>query len=88
MFVVNDQGFRCIGGLGSVDVAPLLLCNNCFTSVCSVQPASDCENVEHGQEVALQLCEARHISHPAEKALNEISHHIDVRAVWNWDAGV
>ncbi len=47
----------------------------------SIQPASDCEDVEHGQEVFLQLFVAcgqpPHILHPAEEPLDQVAHGIE-----------
>jgi len=51
----------------------------------SIQPASDCEDVEHGQKVALQLFKARgqpaHIFHPTKETFDQIAHRVDVWVV-------
>ena len=58
----------------------------------SIQPASDCEDVDHGQEIALQFLVAgsqpAHVFHAAEEALDEVAHGVDVLVVRYLDFGI
>ena len=55
----------------------------------SIQPASDYEDVEHGQEIALQLLipcgQSPHVFHPTEEPLDQVAHRIEFRVMRDRD---
>lgn len=58
----------------------------------SIEPASDCEHIDHIVEAESGFleagCEPAHVLHPAEETFDDISHGVEVRVVCNRFTGI